>query len=109
MGQCLLPCGTGSLYLRRVPCCHFSSEQQPGSSSTAEHSPSPQGRVGTSRLAEAGGWDGDRDRSYVATDLQASDVQARLQRGVEAGCRQCSAKGRAVLTTLSCTPWPLPL
>lgn len=81
-GQYLLPCVSGSLYLRRVLCCHFSSGWIPGSA-TRLSTLLPR-RDGLALLAwqrqagGVGGWDGDRDgdRSCVATDLQAC-----LQRG----------------------------
>lgn len=73
--QYLLPCASGSLYLRRVLCCHFSSGWIPGSA-TRLSTLLPR-RDGLALLAwqrqagGVGGWDGDRDRSCAATNLQA--------------------------------------
>lgn len=98
-GQRLQPCAAGSLYLRRVPCCHFSSEQQQGSRSTAEHSPSPRGRAGTVRLAEAGGGSG--RVGWGQAWGQGQELCGRRRAGM--------AAGRAVPTTLSCATVPVGL
>lgn len=100
-GQRLQPCAAGSLYLRRVPCCHFSSEQQQGSRSTAEHSPSPRGRAGTVRLAEAGGGSG--RVGWGQAWGQGQELCGRRRAGM-AAARCCSG----LQAELSPPPCPVP-